>query len=90
MAAYGIASPVFVLFSAVSNIFSSGTQTVCARSLGKGDVERAGKCFTATIIMIVMLSVLLIPVLFCAGDSFAVLLGVSGKNQNLVPLVSDL
>lgn len=89
MAAYGIASPVFVLFSAVSNIFSSGTQTVCARSLGKGDVERAGKCFTATIIMIVLLSVLLIPVLFCAGDSFAVLLGVSGENQNLVPLVSD-
>lgn len=89
MAAYGIASPVFVLFSAVSNIFSSGTQTVCARSLGKGDVERAGKCFTATIIMIVLLSVFLIPVLFCAGDSFAVLLGVSGENQNLVPLVSD-
>lgn len=32
MAAYGIASPVFILLSAISGIFSSGTQTVCARS----------------------------------------------------------
>ena len=89
MAGYGIASPVFVLLSAVSGIFSSGTQTVCARSLGKGDVEKANRCFSATIITIILLSAFLIPAFLISGSFFASLLGASGDNRNLLPMVSD-
>lgn len=89
MAAYGIASPVFILLSAISGIFSSGTQTVCARSLGKGDVENANKCFSATIVTIILLAVVLVPALFASGNLLATLLGASGEDQNLAPFVSD-
>lgn len=89
MAGYGIASPAFVLLDALSGIFSSGTQTVCARSIGKGDVEKANRCFSATIITIILLSAFLIPVFWISGSFFATLLGASGDNRNLLPLVSD-
>ena len=89
MAGYGIASPVFVLLSAVSGIFSSGTQTVCARSMGKGDVEKANRCFSTTILTILLLSAFLVPAFLISGNFFATLLGATGDNQNLLPLVSD-
>ncbi|MDD6627945.1 MAG: MATE family efflux transporter [Lachnospiraceae bacterium] len=89
MAAYGIASPVFVLLSAVSGIFSSGTQTICARSLGKGEREQANKYFSATIITIVLLSVILVPVFLVSGSLVAPLLGASGDDRNLAPFVAE-
>lgn len=89
MAAYGIASPVFVLLSAVSGIFSSGTQTVCARSLGRGDTGKASKCFSSTVITILVLSAVLVPFFFFSDGFLPGLLGVSKENQNLAVLVSD-
>ncbi|MGN1370476.1 MAG: MATE family efflux transporter [Aristaeellaceae bacterium] len=89
MAAYGIAGPVFFLLAAVANIFSSGTQTICARSLGRGDVTNASKCFSTTIVTILLLSVILIPGFFYAAGFLPTLLGVSGEDQHLAKLVSD-
>lgn len=89
MAAYAVAGPVFVLLTAVSGIFSSGAQTVCARSLGRGDLENANKCFSATAMTILLLSVLLVPGFFFSSDYLPALLGVSGEDQNLAGFVSD-
>lgn len=89
MAAYAVAGPVFVLLTAVSGIFSSGAQTVCARSLGRGDLENANKCFSATAMTILLISVLLVPGFFFSSDYLPALLGVSGEDQNLAGFVSD-
>ena len=89
MAAYAVAGPVFVLLTAVSGIFSSGAQTVCARSLGRGDVGSANKCFSGTAITILLLSVVLVPGFFFFSEYLPALLGVSGEDQNLAGFVAD-
>lgn len=50
MAAYGLASPIFVVIAAIGGVISSGLQTVCAKLLGGGKVEEAKRSFSAMLI----------------------------------------
>ena len=41
MTAYGLAGPAFTVVSAVSSVFSSGCQTLCASGVGSGRIREA-------------------------------------------------
>lgn len=79
MSAYGIVSPLFVLLSAISGVMSAGTQTVCAKALGKGDNKFANTCFSTSIIFSIIISVVLIGVIAITGNQIAVLLGATNS-----------
>ena len=79
MAAYGIASPYFVLNTVLSLSFLIASQALCTAEIGRGHEDMAKKIFTFSIWTSLMLSVLVsvfgflfseqVAVLFGAGDS---------------------
>jgi len=84
MSAYGIISPLFVLLSAVSGILSSGTQTVCAKALGKGDEKRAHSSFSTSIVFSFIISAVLITIIAVFAKPIAIGLGASGTAEYLM------
>ncbi|MBR6872892.1 MAG: ATP-binding protein [Ruminococcus sp.] len=81
MTAYGLASPVLLVFAALGCLISAGVQVVCGRTMGAGDKEQTNACFTASVALtfgvslIGMLVVLLftdqITTLLCSGEHAA-------------------
>ena len=51
MTAYGLASPVLLVFAAFGSMLSSGVQVMCGKTLGSGDREAADACFTASAVL---------------------------------------
>ena len=48
MTAYGLASPVLLVFAAAGSMISAGVQVVCGKAMGGGDREGANACLTAS------------------------------------------
>ena len=84
MSAYGIVSPLFVLLSAVSGVLSSGTQTVCAKALGKGDEKKAHSSFSTNFVFAFLISIVLILVIAIFAKPIASGLGASGSAEYLM------
>ncbi|WKY46173.1 MATE family efflux transporter [Eubacteriaceae bacterium ES2] len=89
MAAYGLATPIFVIIAAVGGVFSSGLQTVCAKLLGGGKIDEAKQSFSAMLItgMITGLSFMLILSIFSGW--LATALGASGDSSQLYEPTRD-
>ncbi|MGM9938058.1 MAG: MATE family efflux transporter [Candidatus Ornithomonoglobus sp.] len=83
MASYGLASPIFVVISAIGGVFSSGLQTSCAKTLGSGDLKRAKKQFSSMCIVGVAAAILLMVLLCAFSGILAGALGAKGSSENL-------
>jgi len=83
MAAYGLASPVFVVIAALGGVFSSGMQTACAKSLGNGDLKAANQKFSAMFFSALAAGFICMTALFVCAGPIAVLLGASGESASL-------
>lgn len=83
MAAYGLASPIFVVIAAIGGVISSGLQTVCAKLLGGGKVEEAKRSFSAMLITGILSGVFFMVVLMVFSGSLATALGASGDSAQL-------
>lgn len=58
IAAYGYASPVMLIFSALGSMLSAGIQMTAGQMMGKGDTEGINKCFSSVLSIGAALSVL--------------------------------
>ncbi len=83
MAAMGLCIPVTYLGTAVSGIFSTGTQTQCASAVGNGDKEEATRCFNTSLGILCMVGVALAALILILADPISVLLGAKGEHANL-------
>ena len=81
LGAMGIATPISLVFSAVSNICSSGGATHAARALGKGDTKSVNNIFTGTMLFVLSAG----AVLTAAGLAFtAQIAGLFGAEGELL------
>ncbi len=77
VAAVSIATPVFLIFMSIGNIFGIGGTSYLSRSLGSGNTERAKRissfCFWSCIVVGILISI----VMFFAMDTILAILGAS-------------
>ncbi len=91
MSAYGLASPVLLVFAAFGSMLSAGIQVMCGKTVGSGDREGTDACFSVSVVLAAVISFAgLILVLFFAGP-ICTLLG-AGKptpDNNVFLLTRD-
>lgn len=57
MTAYGLASPVLLIFAAFGSMLSAGIQVLCGKTMGSGDREATNACFSASALLAVGITV---------------------------------
>lgn len=84
VAAVSMATPLFLIFMSLGNVFGVGGSAFLSRSLGKGNTDLAKKissfCFWACLVFGITLSV----TVFLTGDSIAAAFGASGDTIEMV------
>ena len=75
ISAYGYASPVLLIFSAISTMIGSGSQVLCARTMGVGDRNGTNRYFTAAVTASLVISITGIAVVFVFSNPLCTLLG---------------
>lgn len=89
MAAYGLASPGFIICVAVGGVFASGCQAKYSQALGKGDRKLARDVFSVTVITGTAAAVVLAAVIVVFAHPLASLLGADAANTELNGMTSD-
>ena len=51
MSAYGLASPLLLVFAAFGSLISSGVQVMCGKTVGAGDREATDACYTVSVLL---------------------------------------
>jgi Na+-driven multidrug efflux pump len=80
-AAFGIAAPVSLIIVMISLVFLTGLQNVCSGLLAAGKVDEAGRTFSASVFLELIIAALLSAFLFFFSDNAASVL-VAGKEQS--------
>ena len=85
MAAYGYTQPVLLAFAAPGAMISAGIQVVCGRTLGAGDRDGSDSCFSVSIAITALISILgLLFVLIFAGPLCTILGAGTPSSDNPV------
>ena len=78
MSAYGIASPLLIIFAALGTMMVNGVQVQLGKAMGRGDTDGANACYSTSILQSLGLSVVWILLVYAAGNPLCTLLG-AGK-----------
>ena len=79
LAAYGLANPVLIIYSAVGSMLVCGVQVACGKCVGYGDGDGMNACFSSAVAMALAFSGVVIPAVFAACDPLCSLLGASAS-----------
>ena len=82
MTAYGLANPVLLIFAAIGSMLSGGIQVVCGRYLGSGDRDGTNRCFSASILFSVIVSVVGVVLVLAISSPLCVLLGAGDASPS--------
>lgn len=83
IASYGLVAPLFSIFSALGNVFSTGNQAFAAKYLGKGETEKANRVFAMSFASVEIVAVIFIIVCVIFSDVIVGFLGASGESAHL-------
>lgn len=75
MTAYGLASPVLLVFAAFGSMLSAGIQVACGKTMGNGDREATNACFSASVVLAVLISAVGMLLVLIFVNPICVLLG---------------
>ena len=75
MAAYGYTLPVLLAFAAPGAMISAGIQVVCGNTLGSGDRDETNSCFTVSIAITALISLLGLAFVLLFSGPICTLLG---------------
>ena len=84
MAAFGLVSPVIIVFSLIGAVIASGARNRFTMLIGSGDLEGAKGVFTLSMLLGTGLSVLLMILVFVFATPVCVELGATGSAANLL------
>lgn len=83
IAAYGLAVPLFSVFSALGNVFSTGNQAFAAKYLGKGETEKANRVFVMNFASVEAAALIFMIACMIFSDAIAAFLGATGETAYL-------
>ena len=75
IAAYGLTTPVLLIFAAFGAMISAGIQVVCGKTIGKGDETGTDSCYTMSVILCIGISVLALILVILFPEQICSLLG---------------
>lgn len=78
MTAYGLSTPILLVFAAFGSLISAGVQVMCGKTMGTGDKEGTNACFTVSVVLAVAISVVGMIAVLGFTDPICTLLG-AGK-----------
>ena len=75
MSAYGIATPLLTIYTALGLMLVNGANVPLGQAIGRGDREGTNTCYSTSITMAMLLAIMSILLIFTAGDPLCSLLG---------------
>ena len=75
MAAYGLASPVLLIFAAFGSMLSAGIQVMSGKTMGSGDKKATNSCFSASVFLAISISVTGVLAIILFNGPLCTLLG---------------
>lgn len=89
VAAYGLVWPVVLVYGLLTAVFSGGTRTMYSQLVGKGRIEEANRVFSTACVSSIVISIIVIAFSLFFSETIAAVLGATGANAHLAPLVSS-
>ena len=75
MTAYGLATPVLLVFAAFGSMLSAGVQVMCGKTMGSGDREATNGCFTVSVVLAGAVSLIGLVTVLVFSSPICTLLG---------------
>ncbi len=75
MSAYGLASPLLLIFAAFGSLISSGVQVMCGKTIGAGDRDATNTCYTVSVMLAIGISAVGLAAVFLFLGPLTTLLG---------------
>ena len=88
MTAYGLATPVLLIFAAYGSMLSAGIQVMCGKTMGSGSREGTNGCFTVSVVLAAGVTLLGMAAVLIFTDPLCVLLGAQ-KGTEVFDLTKD-
>ncbi|WP_028505727.1 MATE family efflux transporter [Ruminococcus sp. FC2018] len=91
MTAYGLATPVLLVFAAIGSMLSAGVQVMSGKTMGSGDKKGTDACFTISVILVAAVSVVGLIAVLGFTDPICQLLGAAknGTDSEVYRLTKD-
>jgi putative MATE family efflux protein len=91
MSAYGLASPLLLIFAAFGSLISSGVQVMCGKTVGRGDREGTDACFSVSVFLAAAVSAVGLALVFLLLNPLTTLLGAGkpGPDNPVFGLTKD-
>lgn len=91
MSAYGLASPVVILFNSLGTMAACGVQVLIGSALGRGDLRECRVCFSTSVAASLLMAAIWILVIFTAAAPICMMLGAGrpGEGNQLFAMTSD-
>lgn len=80
IAAVSLCLPVYMMLTAIANLFGIGGSAVMARALGEGKKDRAGRVFSAAVLLALAAGIFYAVLIFCVRRPFLLLIGADGSD----------
>lgn len=84
MSAYGIASPLLIIFAALGTMMVNGVQVQLGKAMGRGDTNGANACYSTSILQSLGLGAVWILLVYAAGSPLCTLLGAGTPSADNV------
>lgn len=84
MSAYGIASPLLIIFAALGTMMVNGVQVQLGKAIGRGDTNGANACYSTSILQSLGLGAVWILLVYAAGNPLCTLLGAGTPSADNV------
>ena len=75
MSAYGLSTPLLLMFAAFGAFISTGVQVMCGKTMGAGDRDATDACFTASALLVAGVSLAGLSVIFGFLSPITTMLG---------------
>jgi Na+-driven multidrug efflux pump/anti-sigma regulatory factor (Ser/Thr protein kinase) len=91
MSAYGLASPLLLVFAAFGSLISSGVQVMCGKTVGAGDREATDAAYTVSVMLAAGISAIGLVVVFAFLGPLTTMLGAGkpGPDNPVYDLTRD-
>lgn len=84
MSAYGVASPLLIIFASLGTMMVNGVQVQLGKAMGRGDTNGANACYSTSILQSLGLGAVWILLVYAAGNPLCTLLGAGTPSADNV------
>ncbi len=82
MTAYGLASPILLVFAAFGSMLSAGVQVFCGKAMGSGNMEETNAGFSTTVVLAGTVSLVGLAAVMLFTSPISTLLGAGQPVEN--------